>query len=350
MAGAFAFSPLAFATGNNDHQCQRNCGSQDNGDSGVTINNDVDSHAQSNSWAQGGDGGSAVNANLNNAQNTNNVTSTGGTATNANNNNAQNNNNVTSTGGSANNANSNNANNSSNATGGQGGLGGSGGAGGQGGAATNNNTNSADNSSNATGGSSNATGGSASADNNGNNNGNNNSSSSNTQSQSQSQSANNESDNSNSNNSSQDVSVNSNYERNPVSTAYAAPLAVGEDTCMGSSSIGAQAVSFGLSIGTTWQDENCQRLKNSRQLVALGYQRAATSLMCVDDDVRHAMEEAGTPCPSGGAVVAVAEAEVVPAAYVQAPPVQEEVAPAPAPPRRHAPPRRRHQRAVSIEK
>ena len=39
---------------------------------------------------------------------------------------------------------------------------------------------------------------------------------------------------------------------------------------MGSSSIGGQAVSFGLSVGTTWTDENCQRLKDSRQLVALG--------------------------------------------------------------------------------
>lgn len=107
-------------------------------------------------------------------------------------------------------------------------------------------------------------------------------------------------------------------ERPPVNTAYAAGLSVGEDTCMGSSSIGAQAVSFGLSIGTTWQDDNCRRLKNSRQLVALGYHRAATSLMCVDDDVRQAMIMAGTPCPNGEAV----------AAYV-APPAREYVPMAP---------------------
>jgi len=94
------------------------------------------------------------------------------------------------------------------------------------------------------------------------------------------------------------VTVNNNNPRQPVNTAYAAPLTSGEDTCMGSSSLGAQAVTFGLSIGTTWQDANCRRLKNSRQLVALGYVRAATALMCVDEDVRSAMEEAGTPCPS----------------------------------------------------
>jgi len=95
-------------------------------------------------------------------------------------------------------------------------------------------------------------------------------------------------------------------ERPPVSTAYAAPLVSGEDTCMGSSSIGAQAVTFGLSVGTTWQDDNCRRLKNSRQLVALGYHRAATALMCVDEDVRSAMIAAGTPCPNGEVAAAPA--------------------------------------------
>ena len=97
-----------------------------------------------------------------------------------------------------------------------------------------------------------------------------------------------------------------------MNTAYAAGLSVGEDTCMGSSSIGAQAVSFGLSIGTTWQDDNCRRLKNSRQLVALGYHRAATSLMCVDEDVKNAMIMAGTPCPNGQVQTYIAPA----AAYV----------------------------------
>jgi hypothetical protein len=124
--------------------------------------------------------------------------------------------------------------------------------------------------------------------------------------------------NDNDNRSNAEVNITENNPRAPVNTAYAAGLSVGEDTCMGSSSIGAQAVSFGLSIGTTWQDDNCRRLKNSRQLVALGYHRAATSLMCVDDDVRQAMIMAGTPCPNG---------EVV--AVVAAPPAREYVPMAP---------------------
>ncbi|MEQ1864330.1 MAG: hypothetical protein ABL996_06710, partial [Micropepsaceae bacterium] len=31
----------------------------------------------------------------------------------------------------------------------------------------------------------------------------------------------------------------------------------------------------------------------------LGYHRASTALMCVDEDVRNAMIMAGTPCPNG---------------------------------------------------
>ena len=120
--------------------------------------------------------------------------------------------------------------------------------------------------------------------------------------------------------------VNIENKRPPVNTAYSAALAVGEDTCMGSSSIGGQAVSFGLTIGTTWTDDNCQRLKNSRQLVALGYHRAATSLMCFNDDVRAAMDQAGTPCPSGPAIYVAPppppEREYVPMAPVPDQPVR----------------------------
>ncbi len=235
------------ANANNNRNDNRNNNANQNHNANVNANANLNANKNTNT-AQGGDGGHAYAA--------------GGHSYAA--------------GGSATNTNTNSADNSSHAAGGS---------------ATNANTNSADNSSY-------AAGGSASADNNGNNNGNNNSSSSNSQTQSQSQSVSAQSDSSNSNNADQNVTINENYQRAPVSTAFAAPLAAGEDTCMGSSSFGAQAVTFGLSVGTTWRDANCRRLKNSRQLVNLGYQRAATALMCVDEDVRMAMEEAGTPCPS----------------------------------------------------
>lgn len=86
--------------------------------------------------------------------------------------------------------------------------------------------------------------------------------------------------------------------RIPVATAFAAPLTASQDTCMGSRVFGFQAASFGVSFATTWQDRNCRRVKNARQLLALGYPEAAVQLLCMDEEVYDAMERAGTPCPS----------------------------------------------------
>ncbi len=91
--------------------------------------------------------------------------------------------------------------------------------------------------------------------------------------------------------------VNQNYQRNPVSTAFAAPLAAAEDTCMGSSSAGGQGVGFGLSLGTTWRDEDCVRRKDARELHNMGFRKAAAARLCQSKEVRDAMRTAGTPCP-----------------------------------------------------
>jgi hypothetical protein len=85
--------------------------------------------------------------------------------------------------------------------------------------------------------------------------------------------------------------------RNPVSTAFAAPLAVGGESCMGSSSAGGQGVGFGLSLGTTWHDKSCERRKDATQLHNMGQQKAALALLCQSDEIAEAMNTAGTPCP-----------------------------------------------------
>jgi outer membrane protein OmpA-like peptidoglycan-associated protein len=85
--------------------------------------------------------------------------------------------------------------------------------------------------------------------------------------------------------------------RIPVPTAYSPRIVASEDTCMGSRSFGLQLAGFGVSLGSTWQDRQCMRIKNARQLDALGYRRAAIALLCQDDEVFDAMERAGTPCP-----------------------------------------------------
>lgn len=118
------------------------------------------------------------------------------------------------------------------------------------------------------------------------------------------------------NNSSQSVTVQGdNYEapRIPVATAYAPALVAGTNTCMGSSSVGGQGITFGLSLGTTWEDDGCTRRSNAATLFSLGQTSGAIALMCQDKDIAQAMETAGTPCP-GTQKVATAAAPVAPQA------------------------------------
>lgn len=83
----------------------------------------------------------------------------------------------------------------------------------------------------------------------------------------------------------------------PVNTAYAPALTASEDTCMGSSSMGVQGMTFGLSTGSTWKDNDCVRRKNARELHNMGHKEVAIALLCQDDSIREAMEDAGETCP-----------------------------------------------------
>jgi outer membrane protein OmpA-like peptidoglycan-associated protein len=107
----------------------------------------------------------------------------------------------------------------------------------------------------------------------------------------------------------------------PVRTAYAAPLYASEDTCMGSRTFGVQAMGFGVSFATTWQDRQCRRIKNARQLFALGYRSAAVALLCQDDEVYDAMERAGTPCPRAQFTPVDAQFEPAPEPEIEPPPI-----------------------------
>lgn len=59
---------------------------------------------------------------------------------------------------------------------------------------------------------------------------------------------------------------------------------------------------LGISTGTQFTDENCERLKNSKTLYDMGMKVAAVSLMCQDRRVFNAMMNAGTPCPYDGLI------------------------------------------------
>ena len=74
------------------------------------------------------------------------------------------------------------------------------------------------------------------------------------------------------------------------------------DLCTISSggALGTQILS--LSLGATYTEENCLRLKKAGRLYDMGMKVAAVAIMCQDKDVWQAMMDAGTPCPIDGLI------------------------------------------------
>ena len=124
-----------------------------------------------------------------------------------------------------------------------------------------------------------------------------------------------------------------------VPNVYAPGLAAaGSEVCLGSMSAGGSGAGFGVTIGGTFVDRECQLRLNARTLAVLGYPVAARETMCLDPDVRQAMLAAGTPCaadryayaPSGAyrradvvdprnSIAAVAPVQIEPQQTVSAP-------------------------------
>ena len=74
------------------------------------------------------------------------------------------------------------------------------------------------------------------------------------------------------------------------------------DLCTISSSGSVQTQILGISVGATYTEENCLRLKKAQKLYMFGMKVAAVSVMCQDPDVWAAMMDAGTPCPIDGLI------------------------------------------------
>lgn len=110
-----------------------------------------------------------------------------------------------------------------------------------------------------------------------------------------------------------------------VPNVYAPGLAAaGAEVCLGSVSAGGAGAGFGVSIGGTYVDTECQLRLNARTLATLGYTVAAREEMCLDPQVRAAMLAAGSPCAADmGAHAAPYNALSSQQAYPAPAPVQE---------------------------
>jgi hypothetical protein len=76
------------------------------------------------------------------------------------------------------------------------------------------------------------------------------------------------------------------------------------DLCTISSSGAMGTQIFSLSLGATYTEKNCLRLKNAKTLYDFGMKVAAVSLLCADPsgEIHRAMAMAGTPCPYMGKI------------------------------------------------
>jgi len=87
------------------------------------------------------------------------------------------------------------------------------------------------------------------------------------------------------------------------STANAPSVVVNNsDVCKTAASGSVQTQIFGIASGVTITDENCERIKLSRQLYAMGMKVAAVSLLTQDYRVFDAMWSAGTYPPINGKI------------------------------------------------
>ena len=95
----------------------------------------------------------------------------------------------------------------------------------------------------------------------------------------------------------------SNASKQNVPTASAPSMsAYSQDICATGKSGGLQLPGIGITGGSTSRDMNCERMKLSKLLNDYGMKVAAVAILCQDERVFEAMEQAGTPWPFEGKI------------------------------------------------
>ena len=106
------------------------------------------------------------------------------------------------------------------------------------------------------------------------------------------------------------TSVSESTVKSPPPTAVApAVTSINNDVCAVVASGAVQTQIFGISMGGTMRDMNCERIKLAKNLFDMGMKVAAVATLCQDERVFAAMNAAGTPCPIDGKIGAQAKEE-----------------------------------------
>lgn len=99
------------------------------------------------------------------------------------------------------------------------------------------------------------------------------------------------------------TNINETTVKSPPPSAISPSMNVfNNDLCTVGVSGAVQTQILGISGGSTVRDLNCERLKLSKNLFDMGLKVAAVSVLCQDNRVFVAMQNAGTPCPVDGKI------------------------------------------------
>jgi hypothetical protein len=111
------------------------------------------------------------------------------------------------------------------------------------------------------------------------------------------------------NSTSSSTNINETTVKSPPPSAISPTVTViNNDLCTVGVSGAVQTQILGISGGSTVRDMNCERLKLSKLLYDSGLKVAAVSVLCQDERVFAAMNNAGTPCPVDGKIGSEAKA------------------------------------------
>ena len=98
------------------------------------------------------------------------------------------------------------------------------------------------------------------------------------------------------------VSGTTTVDRTPSTASAPSVVINNQDVCSFAASAALQSSILGLAGGGAIRDLNCERLKLSRALFAMGMKVGAVAMLCQDERIFQAMEMAGTPCPYYGQI------------------------------------------------
>ena len=98
------------------------------------------------------------------------------------------------------------------------------------------------------------------------------------------------------------VSGTTTVDRTPSTASAPSVVINNQDVCSFAASAALQSSILGLAGGGAIRDLNCERLKLSRALFAMGMKVGAVAMLCQDERIFQAMEMAGTPCPYYGKI------------------------------------------------